>query len=218
MTSARRRSPPTPRWFAGAISKPRPTSSACRRSSASRASPRPSRRLLSKASFRAPDTVFDDDLTLDLGGVRVRLSGVGPNHTRGDTVMYVEEDRVLFTGDVVMPVFPAASAQAASIEKWLANIAAFEAFAPRVVVPAHGRLIDAAQLAPLSRVSDRRADANTRRETPRPVRRSRASRARAGAGAAIQRSRAAGRRAGDGPHQRRDPSGLSRRAVSAEPQ
>ena len=63
--------------------------------------------LLSKASFRAPDTVFDDDLTLDLGGVRVRLSGVGPNHTRGDTVMYVEEDRVLLTGDVVMPVFPA---------------------------------------------------------------------------------------------------------------
>lgn len=103
--------------------------------------------LLSKASFRAPDTVFDDDLTLDLGGVRVRLSGVGPNHTRGDTVMYVEEDRVLLTGDVVMPVFPAASAQAASIEKWLANVAAFEAFAPRVVVPAHGRLIDAAQLA-----------------------------------------------------------------------
>jgi glyoxylase-like metal-dependent hydrolase (beta-lactamase superfamily II) len=102
--------------------------------------------LLREARHRAPDTVFDDDLTLDLGGVRVRLSGVGPNHTRGDTVMYVEEDRVLFTGDVVMPVFPAASAQSASIEKWLANVAAFEAFAPRVVVPAHGRLIDAAQL------------------------------------------------------------------------
>ena len=103
--------------------------------------------LLAKASYRKPDTVFDDDLTLDLGGVRVRLSGVGPNHTRGDTVMYVEEDRVLLTGDVVMPVFPAASAQSASIEKWLASIAKFEAFAPRVVVPAHGRLIDAATLA-----------------------------------------------------------------------
>jgi glyoxylase-like metal-dependent hydrolase (beta-lactamase superfamily II) len=101
--------------------------------------------LLRTASFRAPDTVFDDDLTIDLGGVHVRLAGVGPNHTRGDTVFYVEEDRVLLTGDVVMPVFPAAS-QTASLEKWLANIAAFEAFAPRVIVPAHGRLIDAAQL------------------------------------------------------------------------
>jgi len=102
--------------------------------------------LLRTASYRAPDTVFDDDLTLDLGGVRVRLSGVGPNHTRGDTVMYVEEDRVLLTGDVVMSVFPAVSAQSASIDKWLANIAAFERFAPRVIVPAHGRLIDAETL------------------------------------------------------------------------
>jgi cyclase len=91
--------------------------------------------------------VFDDELTLDLGGVHVRLSGVGPAHTLGDTVMYVEEDKVLLTGDVVMPVFPAASAQTASIEKWLASIAKFEAFTPRVVVPAHGRLIDAATLA-----------------------------------------------------------------------
>jgi glyoxylase-like metal-dependent hydrolase (beta-lactamase superfamily II) len=103
--------------------------------------------LLSKASYRKPDTVFDDELTLDLGGVHVRLSGVGPAHTRGDTVMYVPEDKVLMAGDVVMPVFPAASAQAASIERWLASIAEFQEFAPRVVVPAHGRLIDATTLA-----------------------------------------------------------------------
>ncbi len=103
--------------------------------------------LLANASYRRADTIFDDDLTLDLGGVHVRLSGVGPAHTRGDTVMYVEEDKVLLTGDVVMSVFPAASAQAANVTQWLASIAKFEAFAPRVVVPAHGRLIDAATLA-----------------------------------------------------------------------
>jgi glyoxylase-like metal-dependent hydrolase (beta-lactamase superfamily II) len=103
--------------------------------------------LLSKASYRKADTVFDEELTLDLGGVHVRLSGVGPAHTLGDTVMYVEEDKVLLTGDVVMPVFPAASAQSASIEQWLSNVAKFEAFAPRVVVPAHGRLIDMSTLA-----------------------------------------------------------------------
>lgn len=102
--------------------------------------------LLSKASYRKPDTVFDGDLTLDLGGVHVRLAGVGPNHTLGDTVMYVEEDKVLLTGDVVMSVFPAASGQSASIEKWLANVGQFVEFAPRVVVPAHGRLIDAGAL------------------------------------------------------------------------
>ena len=98
--------------------------------------------LLSGAHFRPVDTLFDDEVRLDLGGVHVRVKGVGPNHTRGDTVMFVEEDRVLFTGDVVMSVFPSASGQAGSIDKWLANMTEFEALAPAVVVPAHGRLGD----------------------------------------------------------------------------
>jgi glyoxylase-like metal-dependent hydrolase (beta-lactamase superfamily II) len=98
--------------------------------------------LLRGARFRAVDTLFDDEVRLDLGGVHVRVIGVGPNHTRGDTVMLVEEDRVLFTGDVVMAVFPAASAQTGSIDKWIANMASFESFNPAVVVPAHGRLGD----------------------------------------------------------------------------
>jgi len=95
--------------------------------------------LLAGARFRPVDTQFDQEHTVDLGGVRVRLMGAGPNHTRGDTVMFVEGDRVLFTGDVVMGVFPSASA-AGSVDKWLANLAAYDALEPAVVVPAHGRL------------------------------------------------------------------------------
>jgi glyoxylase-like metal-dependent hydrolase (beta-lactamase superfamily II) len=95
--------------------------------------------LLAGARFRPVDTLFDQEHTVDLGGVRVRLMGAGPNHTRGDTVMWVEEDRVLFTGDVVMGVFPSASATG-SVDKWLANLTAYDALAPTVVVPAHGRL------------------------------------------------------------------------------
>jgi glyoxylase-like metal-dependent hydrolase (beta-lactamase superfamily II) len=98
--------------------------------------------LLSGARFRAVDTLFDDEVRLDLGGVHVQVKGVGPNHTRGDTVMFVEEDSVLFTGDVVMSVFPSANGQVGSVDKWLTNMAEFEALAPAVVVPAHGRLGD----------------------------------------------------------------------------
>jgi glyoxylase-like metal-dependent hydrolase (beta-lactamase superfamily II) len=98
--------------------------------------------LLAGARFREVDTLFDDEVRLDLGGVHVRVKGVGPNHTRGDTVMFVEEDKVLFTGDVVMGVFPSASGQAGSVDKWLTNMTEFEALAPAVVVPAHGRLGD----------------------------------------------------------------------------
>jgi glyoxylase-like metal-dependent hydrolase (beta-lactamase superfamily II) len=98
--------------------------------------------LLDGAEFRAVDLLFDEELTVDLGGVRVRIVGVGPNHTLGDTVFFVEQDRVLFTGDVVMSVFPAASAASGSIAKWIANMDEFEEWNPAVVVPAHGRLGD----------------------------------------------------------------------------
>jgi glyoxylase-like metal-dependent hydrolase (beta-lactamase superfamily II) len=98
--------------------------------------------LLAGARLRPVDTLFDDEVRLDLGGVHVRVKGVGPNHTLGDTVMFVEEDRVLFTGDVVMSYFPSASAQAGSVDKWISNMNEFEALSPVVVVPAHGRLGD----------------------------------------------------------------------------
>ena len=98
--------------------------------------------LLAGARFRAVDTLFDGEVRLDLGGVHVRVMGVGPNHTRGDTVLFVEEDRVLFTGDVVMSVFPSASGQAGNVDKWIENMNEFEALRPAIVVPAHGRLVD----------------------------------------------------------------------------
>src|SRR5207237_5777903 len=58
--------------------------------------------LLKDARFRSADIVFDREHALDLGGVRVRMSSLGPTHTRGDTVVWVEGDRILFAGDIVM--------------------------------------------------------------------------------------------------------------------
>ena len=98
--------------------------------------------MLDGIEYTPADIVFPDELTLDLGGVHVRIIGVGPNHTIGDTVFFVEEDGVLFTGDVVMPVFPAASANDGDLAKWIDNMNAFEALEPRIVVPAHGPLLD----------------------------------------------------------------------------
>lgn len=40
-------------------------------------------------------------LTVDLGGVKAQIWHPGPGHTRGDTVAWVEEEKVLFSGDLV---------------------------------------------------------------------------------------------------------------------
>ncbi|MFF5639257.1 MBL fold metallo-hydrolase [Streptomyces sp. NPDC012825] len=50
-----------------------------------------------------PDVTYSDGLTLHVGGRRVELLHLGPAHTRSDTVVWLPEERVLFTGDVVMP-------------------------------------------------------------------------------------------------------------------
>src|SRR3972149_1668362 len=60
--------------------------------------------LLRGAPFRKADISFDKTHELDLGGVKATLLAVGPTHTRGDTVVWVEDERdgVIFAGDVIM--------------------------------------------------------------------------------------------------------------------
>lgn len=94
--------------------------------------------LLEGAVRRQADITFERDYTIDLGGVTVRALLVGPTHTRGDTAFFVEQDRVLFAGDVVMNQSFLAAGPAASMTGWLAAFDAFDAWKPGVVVPAHG--------------------------------------------------------------------------------
>ena len=94
--------------------------------------------LLAGATQRQANVTFDGTYRLDLGDVHVQFMEVGPAHTRGDTVFFVEEDRVLFTGDVVMNNSFVAAGAAASMRAWLAAFDRFDALTPAVVVPSHG--------------------------------------------------------------------------------
>lgn len=58
---------------------------------------------LGEVELRLPDLTFTDSLRLDIGGRRIRLLHV-PGHTSGSIAVFVEEAKVLFAGDTVMPV------------------------------------------------------------------------------------------------------------------
>jgi len=103
--------------------------------------------LLAGATYRAADIVFEREHRLDLGGVHVRLIAVGPTHTRGDTVIFVEEDRVLFSGDVAMPALPALISPSSSVRTWLEALAALSELGASRVVPSHGDVGDAQLMA-----------------------------------------------------------------------
>lgn len=98
--------------------------------------------LLADVKMRTPDILFNGEMKLDLGGVTARLFVLGPAHTKGDMLIFVEEDSVLISGDIVesklFPIMPEES----TMKGWLAVLDKLEPLKPRLVVPDHGDLGD----------------------------------------------------------------------------
>ena len=100
--------------------------------------------LLKGATFRKADITFDTEYKLDLGGATVRILAMGPNHTRGDTAIFVSPDSVLFSGDDAMRGMPAFTSPYSSLAHWLTALDVLAALQPKIVVPSHGPLGDIA--------------------------------------------------------------------------
>ena len=94
--------------------------------------------LLKDADFRKADVTFEQDYDLDLGGVRAKLIAMGANHTVGDTIIWIESDRVLFSGDLAMRAQPAFASARSSLGQWLASLDRLEQLNPAIIVPSHG--------------------------------------------------------------------------------
>jgi glyoxylase-like metal-dependent hydrolase (beta-lactamase superfamily II) len=63
---------------------------------------------------------------------------MGPNHTTGDTIIWIESDHILFAGDLAMRAQPAFASPQSSLRHWLASLDRLEAFKPAIIVPSHG--------------------------------------------------------------------------------
>lgn len=86
-----------------------------------------------------PTETFDGELDLRVGDKTVRLIEVGPAHTRGDTLAFLSDERVLFSGDILFhgahPI-----AWAGPVSNWIAACDRILALDPEVIVPGHGPL------------------------------------------------------------------------------
>ena len=85
---------------------------------------------------------------LDFGGRKVELRTWGTAHTRGDQVVYLPQERILFAGDLIeersFPIFPWFPPVDTEVDdaQWVAVLNGFEYFDPAVIVPGHGDLGD----------------------------------------------------------------------------
>jgi glyoxylase-like metal-dependent hydrolase (beta-lactamase superfamily II) len=90
------------------------------------------------------DTYSGRTTTIDLGGRVVELATWGNAHTRGDQIVWLPAERILFTGDLaeerIFPIFPWFPPHDADIDAatWAALLAELEGRNPAIVVPGHG--------------------------------------------------------------------------------
>lgn len=95
------------------------------------------------ARGREPTRTFDRRLDLKVGGKKVELHMLGPAHTTGDTLVWVPDDRAVFTGDLLFiggtPIM-----WAGPLGNWLAACDRILSFEAEIIVPGHGPMTDAA--------------------------------------------------------------------------
>jgi len=99
--------------------------------------PRLFRAVESVPGLTWPTIVFERSLTLWLGKLEVRILQLGRGHTKGDTVVWLPKDRILFSGDLVeYDATPYAGD--CYFEDWPATLDALAALRPAKLVPGRG--------------------------------------------------------------------------------
>ncbi|AEI80505.1 Metallo-beta-lactamase superfamily protein [compost metagenome] len=84
-----------------------------------------------------PTLVFEKEITLFLGKLEVRIAHLGSGHTKGDTVVWLPQQKVLFSGDLV-EYDAACYCGDAQLEDWPATLDALQALKPEKLVPGRG--------------------------------------------------------------------------------
>jgi glyoxylase-like metal-dependent hydrolase (beta-lactamase superfamily II) len=106
--------------------------------------PRLFRAVESVPGLTWPNVVFERALTLWLGSLEVQIMQLGRGHTKGDTVVWLPAERILFSGDLVE--FEATPyAGDCYFEDWPGTLDAVAALQPAKLVPGRGAALQTAE-------------------------------------------------------------------------
>src|SRR5512136_2773471 len=99
--------------------------------------PRLFRAVESVPGLTWPNLVFKKRLTLWLGKLQVEIMQLGRGHTKGDTVVWLPQEKILFSGDLVEYDATPYTGDA-YLAQWPATLDAIAALGPRKLVPGRG--------------------------------------------------------------------------------
>lgn len=92
-------------------------------------------------TLRAPTRTFTGELDVTVGDKTVRLIEVGPAHTQGDVIAYAEDDKVVYTGDILF-VDGTPIVWAGPVGNWIDACNRIIGWDVDTVVPGHGPITD----------------------------------------------------------------------------
>jgi len=87
-----------------------------------------------------PTMTFTDKMTVDLGNKKVEIMHVGEGHTRGDSVVWLPEEKVLFAGDLV-EYGATPYCGDAQLKNWSATLQRLSDLQPKALVPGRGEAL-----------------------------------------------------------------------------
>ncbi|HJQ36238.1 MAG TPA: MBL fold metallo-hydrolase [Thermoanaerobaculia bacterium] len=88
-----------------------------------------------------PTIAIDQTMTLHRGKRTIEIRQLGRSHTRGDIIVWLPEEKIAITGDLVAHPVPLMGSDQSYISDWGASLEKLKALQPRVIVPGHGELL-----------------------------------------------------------------------------
>ena len=86
------------------------------------------------------DETFDDTLRFTLGKTKFEIHHAGQAHTPGDSFIWLPQQRIVFTGDIVYVQRMLSISPASNSKSWVTAFETMAALKPRIIVPGHGRV------------------------------------------------------------------------------
>ncbi|WP_299875962.1 MBL fold metallo-hydrolase [uncultured Cocleimonas sp.] len=84
------------------------------------------------------DTTFDTEYNFELGGVNFEITHAGQAHTPGDSFIWLPQQKVMFTGDIVYIERMLGIMDHSNSKSWVAVYEAMAAHNPEHIIPGHG--------------------------------------------------------------------------------
>ena len=88
-----------------------------------------------------PTIAIDQTMTLHRGKRTIEIRQLGRSHTRGDIIVWLPEEKIAITGDLVVHPVPLMGSDQSYIGDWSASLEKLRALQPRVIIPGHGDLL-----------------------------------------------------------------------------